>query len=92
MLKRHSRFSEDFADQMPEEVHRSDQVTQNEWLFQQAAVWPETVRSGPPGKRAFNRSEWHHVNLPTAAKDLSAQMKSETIKTDERCPKRHAFC
>ena len=33
ILKRHPRFTEDFADQMPEEV-RGDEAAQNEWLFQ----------------------------------------------------------
>ena len=27
-------------------------------------MWPDTVRSGPADKRAFNRSEWHYVNVP----------------------------
>src|SRR5437764_981636 len=57
MLKKHPRFAQDFADEMPDEVRRGDEVTQNEWLFQQAAVWADTVRSGPPEKRAFNRGE-----------------------------------
>jgi hypothetical protein len=38
---------------------------QNEWLFQQAAVWPDLIR--PPGaeaKTAFHRSQWHYINLP----------------------------
>jgi S1/P1 Nuclease len=64
ILKKHPRFTEDFADDMPEEVRRGDESMQNEWLFQQAAVWPDLVRGGPPERRAFNRSEWHYVNLP----------------------------
>src|SRR5258707_1201174 len=52
ILKRHPRFTDDFADQMPADVRGADEATQNEWLFQQAAVWPDTVRSGPPDKRA----------------------------------------
>ena len=64
MLKRHPRYTDDFADEMPAEVRAGDEATKNEWLFQQAAIWPDTVRSGPPDKRAFNRGEWHYVNLP----------------------------
>jgi hypothetical protein len=71
MLKRHPRFIEDFADQMPEEVRGADEATQNEWLFQQAAVWPDMVRSGPPETRAFNRGEWHYVNLPIYLNDVA---------------------
>jgi hypothetical protein len=64
ILKRHPRFAEDFADQMPEDVRQADSAAQHEWLFQQAAVWPDLVRSGPPAKTAFNRSQWHYINVP----------------------------
>jgi hypothetical protein len=64
LLKKHPRFAADFAEEMPEEVRSGDEKAQNEWLFQQAAVWPDMVRGGPPEKRAFNRSEWHYINLP----------------------------
>jgi alpha-ketoglutarate-dependent 2,4-dichlorophenoxyacetate dioxygenase len=29
-----------------------------------AAVWPDTVRSGPAEKRAYDRPEWHYINVP----------------------------
>lgn len=64
ILKRHPRFAEDFTDQMPDDVRAGSEAVRNEWLFQQAAVWPDMVRSGPPQKRYFNRSEWHYVNTP----------------------------
>src|SRR4051812_11614060 len=50
MLKKHPRFAQDFVDEMPDEVRRGDEPTQNEWLFQQAAIWADTVRSGPREK------------------------------------------
>ena len=64
LLQRHPRFTADFADEMPEEVRAADDNSQHEWLFQQAAVWPDLVRSGPLEKRAFNRSQWHYINVP----------------------------
>jgi len=64
LLKRHPRFMEDFADEMPEDVRQADGKSQHEWRFQQAAVWPDLVRSGPPAKTAFNRSQWHYINVP----------------------------
>jgi hypothetical protein len=64
LLKRHPRYMQDFGDEMPTDVRSADLSTQNEWLFQQAAVWPDLVRGGPPEKRAFNRGEWHYINLP----------------------------
>ncbi len=64
MIERHPRFTTDFADTMPDDVRTGDPAARQEWSFQQAAVWPDMVRSGPPEKRAFNRSEWHYVNQP----------------------------
>src|SRR5262249_55724674 len=46
------------------------QEAENEWMFQQAAIWPDLVRSGPPDKLAFNRGEWHYVNLPIFLTDV----------------------
>src|SRR3954463_3396566 len=45
MLARHPRFAQDFAEQMPDDVRSSDAAAKNEWSFQQAAVWPDMVRS-----------------------------------------------
>jgi len=64
ILQRHPRLAQDFAEQMPPEINTADKATQNEWLFQQAAIWPDTIRSGPPEKQAFHRPEWHYVNQP----------------------------
>src|SRR5262245_39070827 len=64
LLNRHPRFTEDFADEMPEEIRAADSA-QQEWIFQQAAVWPDLIRPpGPDAKIAFHRSQWHYVNLP----------------------------
>src|SRR5262245_4734326 len=64
ILKRHPRFAQDFAEQMPEEVRSGDEAVQNEWIFQQAAVWSDLIRSGPADKTAFSRPEWHYINGP----------------------------
>ena len=73
LLKRHPRFAVDFADLMPAEVRSADDASQREWLFQQAAVWPDTVRGGPPEKRAFHRGEWHYVNVPLFLDDATRE-------------------
>jgi S1/P1 Nuclease len=49
---------------MPTDVREASEATHNEWLSQQAAIWPDLVRGGPPERRAFNRGEWHYVNVP----------------------------
>ena len=64
ILKRHPRFTPDIADEMPAEIREGDSAAQNEWVFQQAAVWPDIVRSGPADRTAFSRPTWHYVNQP----------------------------
>src|SRR5258708_5208566 len=83
MLKKHPRYTEDFADQIPEDVRSAGEAAQNEWLFQQVAVWPDIVRSGPQERRAFNRSEWHYINAPIYLTD-SARSQLESGLTVNR--------
>lgn len=64
ILMRHPRFTEDFSDAMPEDVRAGDEAARTEWLLQQAAVWPDLVRSGPAAKTAFHRATWHYINVP----------------------------
>jgi hypothetical protein len=59
ILKQHPRFQEDFEDKMPEGVEA------NEWIFQQAAVWPDIARDLPyEAKKEFSRPNWHFIDLP----------------------------
>jgi hypothetical protein len=64
ILKRHPRFTPDFTDAMPPEVRGDGESAQHEWLFQQAGVWPDIVRSGPPERKAFHRFTWHFIDGP----------------------------
>jgi hypothetical protein len=59
MLKQHPRFQEDFKARMP------NGVEENEWIFQQAAVWPD-IAKGLQGdlKKEYSRPEWHYIDLP----------------------------
>ncbi|HEY2414370.1 MAG TPA: S1/P1 nuclease [Pirellulaceae bacterium] len=68
-LRRHPRFAQDFAEAMPAEIQNANETTQNEWFFQQAAVWPDMIRSGSPERKAFGRGEWHYVNVPLFLSD-----------------------
>jgi len=70
-LRRHPRFTEDFSDAMPEDIQKANDATQNEWIFQQAAVWSDIIRSGPPERKAFGRGEWHYVNVPLFLSDAA---------------------
>jgi hypothetical protein len=59
ILRRHPRFDEDFAKEMPSDVD------EDRWIFQQAAVWPDIAR-GFKGEdlRLYNHPTWHYVNIP----------------------------
>src|SRR6218665_2044157 len=61
LLRDHPRDQTDFAEQMPESVRTCDREMQSEWLLQQASTWPDSVRSGPPERTAFNRPLWHYL-------------------------------
>src|ERR1700722_9416523 len=41
LLKKHPRYEDDFAGKMPDDL--SEQLT-NEWIMQQAAIWPDLAR------------------------------------------------
>jgi S1/P1 Nuclease len=63
ILKKHPRYAEDFAGKMPEEL--TTEAEQNEWIFQQAAIWPDLARGfrGDDNK-AYHRPTWHYINIP----------------------------
>jgi hypothetical protein len=71
VLKRHPRFTLDFADEMPADVKEGTAAAQNEWLFQQAGIWADIVRSGPPERTAFHRPTWHYMDVPHFLDDAS---------------------
>lgn len=58
-LRRHPRFDEDFAKQLPADVE------EDRWIFQQAAVWPDMARGFQGEDRAtYDHPTWHWVNYP----------------------------
>ena len=71
ILKRHPRFTEDFADEMPPDIKDGNAAAQHEWLFQQAGIWADVVRSGPPERTAFHRPTWHYMDVPHFLDDAS---------------------
>ncbi|MDP1797238.1 MAG: S1/P1 nuclease [Planctomycetaceae bacterium] len=63
LLSHHPRYEEDFLRQQPESL--TDEEDRHEWLFQQAAVWPDITRGLPElEKTRFHRSTWHYINKP----------------------------
>ncbi|MBI1348789.1 hypothetical protein GC163_21155 [bacterium] len=65
ILRKHPRFNSDFTSQMPTAISSGTSEEKNEWLFQQAAIWPDIARNFPSHlKSEYHRSNWHFVNLP----------------------------
>ncbi|MEO8184341.1 MAG: S1/P1 nuclease [Deltaproteobacteria bacterium] len=58
LLRQHPRFEPDFLSQLPADVTSPED--QARWIFAWAAVWPDLARGQP----AFERGNWHYVNLP----------------------------
>lgn len=58
-LRRHPRFAEDFEKKMPGDVATADKATQDHWIFQQAATWPDIAR-----KTDYDRPSWHYIDIP----------------------------
>jgi hypothetical protein len=63
ILKNHPRWDEDFQSKMPDEL--TTETEKNEWIFQQAAVWPDMARSFKDDAKQFNHPTWHYIDLPT---------------------------
>ena len=64
-LHRHPRFDQDFAGRMTDDILRADKATQDRWIFQHAATWPDLARGLPPGEREkYDHPTWHYVNFP----------------------------
>lgn len=62
LLRKHPRFQQDFAPQLPAQLSGEEEAR---WIFSWAAVWPDLARGQPE----FDRSNWHYVNLPITVKD-----------------------
>lgn len=61
ILNSHPRFKEDFKAKMPPGVE------EKEWLFQQAAIWPDlqkALKLAPKQKAKFNCPLWHYIGIP----------------------------
>jgi hypothetical protein len=64
-LRRHPRFDADFAGKMTDDVLAADKETQDRWIFQHAATWPDIARGLPKGERSrYDRPVWHYTNFP----------------------------
>ena len=51
------------------EMKPGDKATQDHWIFQQAATWPDIIRKN----KTYDRPEWHYIDIPQCL-DPSVQM------------------
>jgi hypothetical protein len=61
LLKQHPRYVEDFEQKIPEDL---EPESLNEWLFQQAAIWPDMARGFKGEAAKYNHPIWHYVDEP----------------------------
>jgi hypothetical protein len=61
-LRRHPTFAKDFQAKMDDDdkVANGDKATQDHWIFQQAATWPDIIRK----QKQFDRPAWHYIDIP----------------------------
>jgi len=79
VLRSHPRFAEDFARHMPTDI-AADETAQNEWLFQQAAIWPDMARGLPEDlKRIYNHPTWHYIDIPSYLTDADRDAIQPTL-------------
>lgn len=63
LIQAHPRYQVDFSDAMPLSILNADDEQQARWLFGQAAVWPDLIRSiETPEEREFDRPNWHWID------------------------------
>ena len=60
VLRAHEDFDARFSKQMPEAIHKGDVDDQDRWIFMQASVWPDLIRSDAK----YDQPTWHYINVP----------------------------
>jgi len=62
LLKEHPRYQDEFVDKIPEDL---DRAFLNEWIVQQAAIFPDDANSYPEElRKKYYHLQWHFINSP----------------------------
>ncbi|HVT28731.1 MAG TPA: S1/P1 nuclease [Lacipirellulaceae bacterium] len=74
LIRAHPRFHEHFQSIMPHAVSRGDVSEQDQWLFAQAATWPDLVREAKGAVtrqdvKKYSRPWWHFIDEPIFLND-----------------------
>src|SRR5205807_3132992 len=76
ILRSHEDFAERFAARMPEEIRERVSEDQDRWIFLQASIWPDLIRSAPK----FHKGTWHYIDIPFYLSDLDKTALGDSIK------------
>lgn len=76
LLESHPLYDQDFRDEMPEPIRDGARKTRQQWLFAQAAIWPDKTRGS-----SYDRPSWHYINEPLFV------TKQDQRRLQERLPK-----
>lgn len=69
ILKHHPRFGKDFQENIPQYV-KFNPGKFNEWIFRQAAIWPDLARGFNSSiKQKYHHGQWHYINYPLFLND-----------------------
>lgn len=63
ILQQHPRYQQDFIAAMPDSIAQADSTRRLDWLFGQAAYWPDIARGLPQReRRKYNHPDWHYID------------------------------
>ena len=80
ILKHHPRFIKDFKNNIPQFV-KFNPDNYNEWIFRQAATWPDMARGfHQSDKDKYHHSTWHYINYPLF---LNESVNTDFVNLDE---------
>ncbi len=74
LIRAHPRFHDHFENLMPHAVSRGDAREQDQWIFTQAATWPDLVRDSKgtvtrQDVKQYSRPWWHFIDEPVFLND-----------------------
>lgn len=90
ILRRHPRFTQDFEAKLPDDLPPENI---DEWIWQQASVWPDLCRAFPEEVKAiYHHGTWHYCNRPLflTAADQAAMESRLTVNLNRDVPRNPA--
>jgi S1/P1 Nuclease len=76
ILRSHPDFTARFADRMPEGIRAGSPEDKERWIFLQASIWPDLIRSQPK----YHKGTWHYIDIPFYLSNLDQATLENVIK------------